>query len=441
MGRPRTSSAAGLTAIVLAVAGAGSAGAATVEWEGSAGLGHSDNITRALQDKQSATIGSLGMRFGLNETTRRVDADLSGDLEWLNYSGSSYSSEVTGNAAGHARVGLVEDRLFWNIEDSFGQTRRDQFSVPTPENREHINFFSTGPDLRLLLGDQTYLQLGGRYARVDYEHSPGDSQRFGGTLGLQRDLSAISQVSLNGSHQRIEPRGESFLPAYDRSSAYLRYAIAGARTSLAADVGGNRVKGGVFDSDGALIRLELSREVGAFSQVTARLGSELTDSGDQFGQLIAAASAAGLPATDASVQDAAPYTHRYVNLGWTSTGRITTAGVSAGWFGEDYEQIAARDREGYTLGLHGAREMGARTRLTASVQYHSYKYDAPGSVDNEELIYSLALAWRAGRRLSLELAGQRSEYSSDASSSDIGEMRAWLRLRYGDQRSIRSPFR
>jgi hypothetical protein len=432
MASPRAHRAAArLTAIALATGGACVSHAATIELEGSVGVGYSDNITRAESNKESATIGSLGLQFDIAEQTRRLEGVLTGDLEWLNYSGDAFSSEVIGNAAGRASLSLIEERLSWTLEDSFGQTRRDMFSAPSPGNRELVNFLATGPDLRLPIGNVTDLRLEGRYTRVDYEHSPADSQRYGATIALDRELSSTTRASLNASHQRIDPRNADLLPEYDRSSAFLRYAITGARSSISFDAGADRVEGDGLDTSGALLRLELSRQLGVYSRITARLGNEITDPGAAFGQQGVSPVPTGTPGTDALMQDVLPYTNRYVELGWSAEGLLTSLGVWASVSDEDYKQAGAFDRRRYSVDLRGSRDVAPRTSVSAGVNYQRYAFDAPLAPDNEDITYHLGVDWSVNPRLGLKFSAERSQYSSNSGEDFGDEMRFWLRLTYG----------
>jgi hypothetical protein len=307
------------------------AAAATVEMEANAGFGRSDNLARTPQDEQDATLKSVGLDFSLLHATRRIDADLVGDLRLIDYSGNLYSSELTGSAAGRLSLGLVDESLRWIVEDSFGQTRRDVFSVPTPENREDVNFFSTGPDVRLRLGDAMSLLLGARYSRVDYESSPADAERTGGWIATERELANSARFGIHVTHERVDPRGGSATPTYDRSTAYLRYELAGSRTSVAIDIGANRVHGNELDEAGALLRMELARAVGRYSRVTFRAGEELTDSGSTLRPPAGGQLPPPSPGTDSLLQSVDPFTARYVELGWAITGRRTALALTAGW--------------------------------------------------------------------------------------------------------------
>ena len=419
---------------VLLVAGAcltGSAGAATIGYDMNAGVGRTDNIARVADDEQDATITSVGLQLAVLEDTRRFDADLVGDFTWMDYSGDVFSSELIGNANGRLAIDLFPERLRWTVQDNFGQTRRDLFSVPTPLNRENVNYFATGPDLQFRLGGATTLLLGGRYVRVDFEESPGDSRRTSGWLGAEREMSGTARLSLNVSAEHVKSLSDVAIPSYDRAAAYVGYALEGARTSFSFNVGGNRVKGGDLDDSGALARLELGRAAGQRSRLTLRLGHELTDSGSLMGQQADGELPMPGSGTDALIQAAQPYTRNYAELGWVITGRRTSVGVSGGWSDEDYAGSDNTDRQRLTAGLNVSRVLTSRIQARAALVYNTDDYEITAA-DNHDLSYNLALSVSLGRRLQAEISGERFTFASDLPSSDISETRYWLRLRFGE---------
>jgi hypothetical protein len=423
-------SAARIALLLAGACAAHAAAAATIDFDVNAAVGRTDNIARVPDGEQDATIRSVGLQLAVLHDARRLDADVVGDFTWMDYSGDVFSSELTGSGAGRLSLDFVPERLRWVVEDSFGQTRRDLFSVPTPLNRENVNYFATGPDLQFRLGASTSLLLGGRYARVDFEDSPADSQRMGGWLGAERTLSGAARLSLNTSVERIEPRNEVLVPSYDRTAAFLGYAVSGARTSISVNLGANRVRGGGLDESGALAQIEVGRDAGRRSRMTLRIGHELTDSGSVMGQQ----SSGELPmpggGTDAMVQAAQPFTHNYAELSLLLNGRRTSVGFSGGWFDEDYVGGNAADRQRWALGANLSRVLTSRARVSAGLVYNASNFEA-ASTDNDDLSYNLALSVNLGRRLGIEVSGERYAFSSDLPSSDLDETRYWLRLRFG----------
>lgn len=391
------------------------------------GVGRTDNIGRVPDGGRSQTMGSVGLQFSVIEQTRRLNADVIGDLSWLDYADSDYSGEVNGSAVGRVGFALIPGRLQWVAEDRFGQTRQDLFSAPSPENRENVNHFATGPDLRLSLGASTDLLLGGRYALVDYEHSDADMRRWSAHLAVSRELAGGASLSGNVSGEKIEARRDNPAPDFDRSAAYLRYAVTGRRTTLNLDAGANRVEGGGIRGTGALLRMGLVRQLGR-SSLSLQVGQEYTDAGSSLGL---DSGSLDLPDSGAGTaeQSARPFTDRYVRAGWEITGRRTRIDLRAEWSDQDYEDAGSVDVQRASLGLGASRQLGPRTTLAARVRHELHDYDL-AVVDNQETVYSLSASWDFARRLGLEVEGEHSVFDSDLTGA-ARETRYWLRLRYG----------
>ncbi|MDQ2639195.1 MAG: hypothetical protein M3Y79_01245 [Pseudomonadota bacterium] len=400
----------------------------SIDVEIGAGAGYSDNFTRASEGEQDSTLASLGTRLSLLHSTRRLEANVLGDLALTHYSGNEYSSELTGNAAARLDIGLIDNRLRWQVEDTFGQTRLDLFAVPSPENLEHVNYLSTGPDLRFGLGSATSLLLGIRYARVDYQESPADSQRASAWMAAERELSTAARLSMVVSAERIEPSEAAAIADYRREAAHLRYGHTGARTTLSLGAGGNRVQGGGFDETGAMLAIELVRALSTRSRLSLKAGRELTDSGSQLQPGSVEQVASPTAGSSALTQAPEPYTHTYVDAGWAVEGRRTALELSGGWSSEEYDGVLP-DRSRHTGRFSARRRVGQRTEVAATVTFNAYQFDGAG-VDNEELLYNLSISHDLGRRIRLELAGDRAEYSSDGPAGEVQEMRYWLRIYY-----------
>jgi hypothetical protein len=423
------------TCLLLAwVAVPASSVAATGQLEVSTAVGRTDNLMRTSVGEESATLASAGLDFSLLHESRRLEADLAGALQFLEYGGSEYSSEVVGRAGVHAGLAIVPGSVKWVVDDSFGQLRRDLFAVPTPDNRESVNVFSTGPEAQLRLAGAVRLVLGATYGRVDYESGEAELSRRGARIALQRDLSGGGVLGLNLAEERIEPRDE-VVPDYDRTSAFVTYRLRGARSSLAVDVGGNRIDGDDVDETGALIRLELTRRVGRFSRVRIAGGQQFSDAASNL--LVAEAPDVQASGIELVAQTAQPFTRRYAELGLDATGRRTFINLFGQYIDEDYERDPDANRQRLVAGLGAGRLLGARTEARISVAYSGNEFDVDDS-DNHDLTYAAALAWRLGRRLRVEVSGEHYDYESGIPGTDAGETRYWLRLRYGEPPS-RSP--
>ena len=185
-----------------------------------AGVGESDNVTLASSDKVSQTIATLNADFDVNEKSRLLEVDAKGNFSYLDYLQNAYSSQLIGRFDGAANLAIVPERLTWVLRDDFGQAALDPFTPVTPINIENVNYVSTGPDAHLRLGSTGFLNVSARYAQAQYQTSPFNSNRASGQLGVGRDLSASSTVSLNGEGERVMFDNTVVNTDFDRYSAY-----------------------------------------------------------------------------------------------------------------------------------------------------------------------------------------------------------------------------
>lgn len=404
--------------------------AATVQVEGEVGAGRSDNIARTATVKQADTITSIGMSFSVLENSRRMEADLMGDLAWLDYRNGTFNSELVGSAVGRVRLKFIDDMLLWTIEDNFGQTRRDLFASPTPDNRENINYFSTGPDLRIRLGASTGLAFESRFSIVDYQFASADTNRLSARLSVIRDTSATSRISINVAGEHIDPRVTPDRPSYDRGSTYVRYALSGAQTSATVDLGANRI-GGDAPETGILWRVELSRQIADRARVGLKIGQEFTDGGDMFRPGSPSGIVESNPATASLSRTVLPFTNRFAEISSSITGRVTTLTLVGSWSDEAYRQDVSQSRERMSLGLHLTRQTGARSSVSVAADYAGSDFDGAGE-RSDDMTFEVSGLWRVARRLRLELVGQHYIYSRSTQATDAHETRYWLRLRYGN---------
>jgi hypothetical protein len=423
----------------IALLAASSADSADFSYLASLGANQTDNIRRTPTAQESETIGTAGLQFSLGQLTPRLQADVVGNLAYNEYLDNTYDSEVLGNFRADASFALIPQRLEWVFADNFGQVLTDPFAPVTPDNRENINYLSTGPDLTLGLGEATRLQVGGRYALTTYETSPLDSDNITAQLGLIRMLSSSSQVSINARNQSVS-YDKVANADYDQTDAYLRYQVAGARTRLALDAGYSRL-----DSDsasdtegGALIRLDISRRVSAASIVTLNAGREFMSSGGTF----AATQGASIIdlGTTPGRQTVQPFISDHASVGWIFNRFRTGLSLLGTWTDESYRDTPALDQTLATFNGTVQRQLAQNTSLALNTSYTQASFDQPGG-DYDEWSAGLSFAWRLSRNLSISAGYTHWDRSSDLPLSNYTENRFSLLFGYGygQPRTARLP--
>jgi hypothetical protein len=415
-----------LSALVLVPA---LAPAATIQVLADAGVGLSSNINRTVEDEKTGVLESVGLRFAAEREGPRLSTDMVGDLAWINFSGGNYASRLTGTATGRATLDVVQDHLQWKVEDNFGQTRRDLFAVPSPDNSENVNFFSTGPDARISLGRLLDVVLGGRFTLVEYEASPADTRRYGGWFGIEHELPVGARIGASVTHETVEPRQQASFPSYQRSAAFASLAVTGLRTSMNFDAGVNRVDVGGDLTTGVMGRMQIDREFGEYLHFTLRVGRELTDSGESLslgpGLLLVQGQQGG-----SLIQEAQPFINQYLSAAWYIGGARTTIQLYGGWYDEDYQYTNLLDRQRQQLGLSMSRDFRVRMQFLAGADFSRDQYASALLVDNLNLTARVGGAWMPFEKAGVEVTLERNLYHAQ-DVPNVVENRLWIHLRYG----------
>ncbi len=352
--------------LALAAALAGMAGAAQarppeyrLDYALTATAGYSDNLYRSSPSSGDDVFSSFGGTIDYRNQTRRVDAEVIGDLAYYVYSGNA-GNELTGYFSGRVALGVVPEKFLWVFENNFGQGIADPLQPASPGNTEGINNFSTGPDFIFRFGDANSARLSGRYSNVWYQDSLGDNDRYSGRLSLEHQLSSRSSVGLAGEVEAVKFTEPGVGPDYDKYEGYLTYRTQGARTGLTLDAGYTEISGGDVTDNGPLVRLSINRVVSPSSSVFIGGGYEYNDSGSVAGTTPPDGSPgnpSGLLTTPEPYQDA------YGSMGWTFERLRTHAGVDVSYHDQTYLGTGINDQTRFQLNGLVRRDLSERFSL------------------------------------------------------------------------------
>lgn len=420
---------AGLLAWLLAPC----ARAAQPGYQLSAGVIQTDNVQQ-LPNGTSDVIAMEELGFTWHDRRPRLDADIDADLANLTYLHHSFGDQQIGNFIGQARVALDPQVVFWHIDDNFGQGRINALQGISPENRENINYFSTGPQLLLPLGTATLLDVNARYGKVTYQSSPFDNNRYNGGVGLIHELSAISSVSFNLRDEHVSFSNDKLSPDYDSQQAFVRYDATGRRTVLGIDLGYGRLRTDAGNNGNVVARLELSRKLSAYSTLAASFGRQYSDAAAAF--VLAQTIGGGTNLnTQATVQSGAPFTSTYGTLGWNFVHSRTGLNVTAAYYKESYQQQHALDDNRAQIDARAWRLLRPTLKLELIEGYLREKYlDTSGT--STQTSTQAQLTWRASRHLSVLLNYALANRHSDIPDTSFTEHRIWLSVGYGREAQL-----
>jgi hypothetical protein len=269
--RKRVLNRAALLSAGLLWVGFASAQQAAATYELGVGVRGSDNIERAENGSSGAT-GTLGILLNAERETGTLQYKSDADLDYLHYFNQSFSNELLGQFNAKASYSFLPQTLVWVVDEHFGQVTNDYFQSPGPQNRQYLNVFSTGPDVRLRLANALQLRLSGRYGRDDYQTSPYSATRVSGEAAFERRPSAAALLSLGGGHERLTYQQTAAQPGNFAVNRYFAgYQLAGAHTAINIQGGYSQSSGGLVQLRGATGFVELDRKVGSASRL--RLGA------------------------------------------------------------------------------------------------------------------------------------------------------------------------
>jgi hypothetical protein len=374
------------------------------------GAEHSDNVERLAADETSDTIGQLGLQAEITRTRGRMNLSLASDLRYEKYFDDTFGENLIGGLNGTLSYAFIPERLRWVVAENFGQTFIDPVVVETPQNRQHVNFFSTGPDLTLPIGDRTQVSVMGRWSKASYELSESDDERLLGNLGLIRQLGDRSRVSLNGQTERVEFEVSGPGDGYDRHSAYLGFEATGARTKLNMRAGVITLDAFGDTSSAPLFDVTLSRETSARSELTLNAGTTFTDSAEMFrrGQNLGGIEVGN----DDIVASNDPFQSDYARLAWTLNGTRTTLGLTFDYSDEDHETADILNRSSVSGGLILSRRLSSTLTGSFGGEWRSEDFDEV-DVSFDEWSAGLGLDWVLSSRMNVMLRGDHFEGTGD----------------------------
>ena len=342
--------------------------AQTVTWSLDTGVERSDNIARTATGETYETTALAGLTLGIDTQRPKLDADISANLEYREYLNDSFDDELLGGLDGTVYYRFIPERFAWSIEDNFAQLAVNGLAVDTPDNRQNVNYFTTGPDIILPLGARTALQVSGRYSDVSYEVTPEDNEIIEGSLSLLRKVSTTTDVSLIGSQAQIRYDRKDLYADNDVTKGFLRVVAEGRKASLSVDLGYSVVEVPQQPThDGPLVSLDVTLPVAARSSITFTVGTELATTTDvlrrdQDATGIDIGREDALASSDVFQSD-------YAYLSWESEllrGSFRAA-VNAGR--EEHDVEVSLDREIYGAAIGITRRLSQRVEAQVAGRY------------------------------------------------------------------------
>ncbi|MEO1245980.1 MAG: hypothetical protein AAFX56_09905 [Pseudomonadota bacterium] len=388
---------------------------------------HTDNIDRIEAGGRDETTISGLSEFQITASGRRYDLLLDGVLNYSTFQNDTSDDEFRGNAFSELVLNVAGEGVQWITQDNFGQVRRVVTAPDTPDNRENINVFRTGPRLATRLGQRGALSLQAFYQRSQYEDSLQDSDSLAGVLVLGRTISPRTDLSLNLSARQVEFDESELFNDYDINEAYFGWTTAGARTRLEFEAGYTEVSEDTNDENGSLFRLQLARDVSSRSRLTFDARTELTTSEDafRFTQQL------GRPelTTQAQGADAEPFRLNFFGLAWQTTGDRLALNAEVSFDSREFIETTTEDRERALARVGATRTLSGNFALGVFAEYSDESFDNEAE-DFDEFVVGLRMDFRPIRRMQVAAVVSRVDRSTDVQNLSFEETLARLTITY-----------
>jgi hypothetical protein len=399
---------------------------AEIGWQVDAGVSHTDNATLTDNNGVSDTLTTAGGAIAYDLDGRRIQASLTGHGNYVHYLDNTYDDDFQSFARGDLVVRIIPETFLWTLDDTYGQIAINQFSPVTPDNRQNINTFNTGPDFLVRLGNQSDLKLTGRYSNSQYEETDNiDSEKLTGSIAFRRHLSDSSYwgIVATDSHIKYDAPGD---PTYDQPGAYATWSTTGARQTIAVDVGASRVETEDASFTTPLVHVNWSRRVAPSWTMDVHLASEYQNTSDQFvsQNLIRDPGTAEIGVSQAP---AATYTG---GLAFAFQRARTNFNVGGGYSRLDYVDDNSLNENSW----YGTVELRRRhtPQLEGFVNYRIEKRNYQNNPLREDTRQraELGLDWRVGKSLFLTTGYQYNNADSDSVTNRYSANMVYLTLSY-----------
>ncbi len=220
---------------------------------------HTDNAALTTTAPISTNVLAPGVTFAYTQQGSAVQANVTGNLEYRNYSGNTFANQTVAQVAGQANWAVIPQRLDLTVQDYAGVAPVNSLAANAPGNQQQTNVLAIGPTLHFrvgegMTGDAEVHYINSYASKVDEFNS----SRGQAALRLFRDISPTDQISGNVEYQHVDFSSSTAGSNYDDYAAYARYTSRLTHLSIDASLGWSQIKftqGGSYSSPLARIVL------------------------------------------------------------------------------------------------------------------------------------------------------------------------------------------
>jgi hypothetical protein len=188
------------------------------------GIAHSDNVNLSATNPISQNILVPGLDFAYTQQGASIQADFSGSLEYRDYLGNAFDNQTLAALSGNMNWSMVPQFLDFQVQDVAAVEPLSTLSVNTPNNQQQTNVLTVGPTFHFGHTGTVHAQADLRYINSHASRTRSfNSSRGLAALRLIKDISPVSNISLNAQSQHVEFDNDFRQSDYNGTSVYAQY--------------------------------------------------------------------------------------------------------------------------------------------------------------------------------------------------------------------------
>ena len=414
-----------------------------VNWQAGAFVEYTDNVLRSDTDEESDYVLEPRASITATHLGPRFDASIGADTEYRGYSEGTIGDRNDANLDAQLEWKISPNLFVWTFEDHFSsEFPIDIRDAPNQRNQQNVNTFVTGPTFTPRIFKHTFLNLQGRYANTQTERSNIDNDRLQGTVGIVRELTPNSTISLNYLHEDVKFHEKTTRPSTDgnvdfaRNDYYLGYGITRPSLGIEATLGYtkiNRDTGPNKSSEGNNSSISIDYTINSTSSLGFNAYDSFTDTssnsvgGSEFGLGGGFGGVGGIPGigggdnefgdidliTTGDTSDVQGFSLSYNK-------RFTKLGTEFQIFNreEDYDLVDFNDREVNGATVTFTLPYSSLLLFGLSGEYRESDFDIGDRDDNDKYI-ELSSTYFYTRNWRFESSVDYRERDSDQQGSDF----------------------
>ena len=388
------------------------------------GIESTDNANLTSANEVRETIYTTELGVTLNQDSPKQDTRIEFLTEYRDYRNNIFDDENVPSLSATVDWTVVPGRFTWILQDVLTQEEIDGLEAATPDNKQDVNNFTTGPDFFFRITQTDAIQVGLRYTDSYFEETDEDSERYSQSIGWQHELSSRTGVSLNFENEAVEFDDNILNEDFDRQDLFIRLDTQQAKNQFQFEIGATSIdRDRGEDGDEPLARFSWNRRLSDRSSLDVSVVREVSDAGRNITVEAPGSSGPGDVFID-----------KRLNVGYTLARRRTTIKIDLFGRKQDFK-LTKSEEKNRGIDVEIKRNVSRKLTFTLVGGTTRTEFVDIRRVD-KDTSFGASLSYRLGRTLSLSVTAEQNHRDSDDSFQDYKENRAMLQIAYNNRSPI-----